>query len=91
MAMGIRKIRPLTNLKLISAGLMLFLWKFSIATEDYMSYMSALIVLPSLVEVLLEIRNFFIRHHNTRVRSMVNLQQLARHPSSGVHGEDSQL
>ena len=37
---------------------MYVLWKFDIATEDYMVFNACLIVTPSLVEVILEVRNF---------------------------------
>ena len=61
-AMGIRRIRPLTALKLAVAVVLFFFWKVDrIRTQDYMTFFAALIVFPSLVEVVLEIRNFIIK------------------------------
>jgi hypothetical protein len=68
-AIGIRKIRPLTNLKVLCATFMFLLWRFEIATEDYMCYTAALVVFPSFVEVMLEVRNFFLRHQTMRQNS----------------------
>jgi hypothetical protein len=65
-AIGIRKIKPLTNLKILCAAFMFVLWHFSIATEDYMSFNAALVVFPSVVEVILEVRNFFLRQRMMR-------------------------
>ena len=60
-AMGIRRIRPLTLLKIAIAMVQYVFWSFDIAIQDFMTYMAALIVFPSLVEVALELRNFFIK------------------------------
>lgn len=69
MAIGVRKIRPLTNLKLLSALGIFALWRMDIATEDFMMYNAGLVVFPSLVEVFLEIRNFLRKHRRQRTVS----------------------
>ena len=62
-AMGIRRIRPLTALRVAVSVVQFLLWPVQgIAVQDYMTYYAALIVLPSFVEVVLEIRNFFHKH-----------------------------
>lgn len=63
-AMGIRRIRPLTVLKIIIAVLQYSLWVHDIATENFMTYNAAFIVFPSFVEVVLEVRNFFRKHRD---------------------------
>lgn len=69
MAIGVRKIRPLTNLKLLSAVGIFTLWRMKVATEDYMMYNAGLVVLPSLVEIVLEMRNFIRKHRRQRTVS----------------------
>ena len=64
--MGIRRIRPLTSLKIVTSALMFALWTFDVATENYMTYNAALIVFPSFVEIVLEVRNFFIKQRDIR-------------------------
>jgi hypothetical protein len=62
MAMGIRRIRPLTALRLCISVIQFILWKIkNIAVEDYMTFFAATVVLPSLVEVVLEVRHFLQR------------------------------
>jgi hypothetical protein len=62
MAMGIRRIRPLTALRLCISVVQFILWKVKdIAVEDYMTFFAATVVLPSLVEVVLEVRHFLQR------------------------------
>jgi hypothetical protein len=48
---------------------MYFLWKLEIATEDYMMYNAGLVVLPSLLEVCLEVRNFILHQREARFDS----------------------
>lgn len=88
MAIGIRKIRPLTNLKIISAGVMFLLWRFEIATEDFLVYSAALVVFPSLVEVILEVRNFLHRRRRQRMSSAhsgsVAMQTLSSNGAAGA-------
>ena len=66
LAMGIRRIRPLTVLRIIISGIQFILWTVdSIATSDYMTYFALLIVFPSLVEVILEVRNFIRKEYGS--------------------------
>lgn len=75
LAMGIRRIRPITFLKVVISAVQYVLWQFDgIATQDYMTYNAALIVLPSLVEVILEVRNFFIQKKELQSK-LPNLHQ----------------
>jgi hypothetical protein len=72
MAVGVKKIRPLTNLKILSAGGIFILWTLNIATEDYMMYNAGLVVLPSLVEVIFEVRNFLKQRRRLRMASQAS-------------------
>jgi hypothetical protein len=88
-AIGIRKIKPLTNLKILCATFMFLLWKFEIATEDYMCYTAALVVFPSFVEVILEVRNFFLRQRTMRQSSSsVQLGPMGAGAGTGARGGD---
>jgi hypothetical protein len=59
-AMGVRRVRPLTFIKIVTSIIMFVIWGQSIAIEDYMAYIALLIVLPSMAEVVLEVRRFFM-------------------------------
>jgi hypothetical protein len=59
-AMGVRRVRPLTFIKIVTSIIMFVIWGQSIAVEDYMAYIALLIVLPSMAEVVLEVRRFFM-------------------------------
>jgi hypothetical protein len=59
-AMGVRRVRPLAAIKIVTSIIMFVIWGQSIAIEDYMAYIALLIVVPSMAEVVLEVRKFFM-------------------------------
>lgn len=62
LVMGIRRIRPLTMLRIAIAITQFLLWEVKgIPLEDYMVYYAVLLVFPSVVEMGLEIRYVFVR------------------------------
>lgn len=65
LVMGIRRIRPLTLLRIAISITQFFLWEVKgIPLEDYMVYYAVLLVFPSVVEMGLEIRYIFVRPYH---------------------------
>jgi hypothetical protein len=65
LGMGIRRIRPLTAVRIAIALTQYCLWTVKrIAVGDFMMCYALLIVFPSFVEVVLEIRNFFAKQRH---------------------------
>lgn len=85
MSIGIRKIRPLTAVKILASGVIYAMWHFDIASEDYMLCTTVLVVMPSLAEVLLEVRNFVKQQRRMRTTSIVRSKPLVL-PQPSVDG-----
>lgn len=101
MAVGIKKIKPLSRVRVLCACGIFIIWQFHIPASDFMLYISGLVILPSLVEVILEIRNFFKKRRemkrNSRNIGRIPAIAIARttsplnNESNGVHRENESL
>lgn len=74
MSFGIRRIRPLTVLRMATAVFMFACkhWSRRIPAENFMAAIAVLVGIPNLVEAAVELRNFVNKHRYERSDSMMS-------------------
>ncbi|KAJ1408126.1 hypothetical protein B484DRAFT_200551 [Ochromonadaceae sp. CCMP2298] len=83
-AVGIRKIKPLTAVKLCAAAFLLVMWRFKLSPGAFMMWVTGVVVFPNLVEVILEIRQFFVAEGAIRKKRQISIASIQSHVSQSV-------
>lgn len=86
MSFGIRRIRPLTILRMCLSAVMFAckLWSRNIPTENFMAAIAVMVGIPNLIEAIVELRNFVNKHKNERSDSVHSETRSPLPPGTGA-------